>query len=244
MKIRTFAGISALALAGAAQAAFVGGTLLENEANSALSSATVNGASRVFDLFIVFDEADDILNSIGNASITSTDGASLIQTGVFGAVQDTDGDLNPGAWGFVPESQWDSYVAIGGPFPGASNTTADPSFGFTATGVNGGWFDVPGEGASRQGVAGDGVDMGNGMWGVFAGQFVLEGSGDVRGGGGEVGDGFINSNAFSGQLDVNWIDAAGGANIPTNGVAIRAIPAPGAAALFGLAGITAGRRRR
>ncbi len=244
MKIRTFAGISALALAGAAQAAFVGGTLLENTDSSALSTATANGASRVFELFIVFDEADDILNSIGNANFTSSDGASLIQTGVFGATQDTDGDLNPGAWGFVPESQWDSYVAIGGPFAGNSNTTTDPAFSFSATGVAGGWFDVPGEGASRQGVAGNGVDLGGGLWGVFAGQFVLAGSGDVRGGSSEVGDGFINSGAFTGQLDVNWIDAAGSANIPTNGVAIRAVPAPGAAALLGLAGITAGRRRR
>ena len=177
--IRTLTVVAGLAAAGAANAAFVGGMLAENTDSSAASSATVNGASRVYELFIVFDEADDILNSIGNANFSSTDGSNLIQTGVFGSVQDTDGQLNPGAWGFVPESQWDSYVAIGGPFPGASNTTADPSFGFTATGVNGGWFDVPGEGASRQGVAGDGVDMGNGMWGVFAGQFLV---GKYRGG--------------------------------------------------------------
>ena len=126
MKIRTFAGISALALAaGASNAALIGGTLVENAASSAASSATVNGASRVYELMIIFNEADDILNSIGNASFQTSDGSTLIQTGVFGGTQDTDGDLNPGAWGFVPESQWDTYVAIGGPFPGDSNTSTD-----------------------------------------------------------------------------------------------------------------------
>jgi len=243
--IRTLTVVAGLAAAGAANAAFVGGMLAENTDSSAASSATVNGASRVYELFIVFDEADDILNSIGNANFSSTDGSNLIQTGVFGSVQDTDGQLNPGAWGFVPESQWDSYVAIGGPFPGASSTTADPDFSFSANGVAGGWFDVPGDGGSRQGVAGNGVDLGGGLWGVFAGQFVLEGAGTpARDNGATVGNGFINSGGFSGQLDVNWIDSAGGNNNAVNGVEIRKVPAPGAAALFGLAGITAGRRRR
>ncbi len=240
--IRTLTVIAGLAAAGAANAAFVGGLLAENATNSAASSATANGASRVYELFIVFDEADDILNSIGNANFASTDGSNLIQTGVFGSVQDTDGDLNPGAWGFVPESQWDSYVGIGGPFPGASATTTDPDFAFSANGVAGGWFDVPGTGGSRQGVAGNGVDLGGGLWGVFAGQFVLEGAGGVRGDG-TIGAGYIHSLGFEGVLDVNWIDQAGGNNNAVNGVVVG-VPAPGAAALFGLAGITAGRRRR
>ena len=243
MKIRTFAGISALALAaGASNAALIGGTLIENAASSAASSATVNGASRVYELMIIFSEADDVLNSIGNANFSTSDGSTLIQTGVFGATQDTDGDLNPGAWGFVPESQWDSYVAIGGPFPGDSSTSTDPDFGFSATGVEGGWFDVPGGDGSRQGVAGNGVDLGGGLWGVFAGQFVLEGAGDGGARGMNIGNGNIFSDGFAGVLDVNWLDAAGGANNAEAGV--RIVPAPGAAALFGLAGLTAGRRRR
>ena len=44
-----------------------------------------------------------------------------------------------------------------------------------------------------------------------------------------------------GQLDVNWIDQAGGASTPE---VLQIVPAPGAAALFGLAGLTATRRRR
>jgi len=243
MKIRTFAGISALALAaGAANAALIGGTLVENTASSAASSATANGASRVYELMIIFDEADDVLNSIGEANFATSDGSDLVQTGVFGGVQDTDGDLNPGSWEFVPESQWDSYVAIGGPFPGDSSTSTDPDFAFTANGVQGGWFDVPGSDASRQGVAGDGVDLGGGLWGVFAGQFVLAGAGDggdVRGS--NIIPGAIFSDAFEGNLIVNWLDVQGGASTPTT---LEIVPAPGAAALFGLAGLTAGRRRR
>ena len=69
---------SAFVFVGAAQAAFVGGMFVENAASSAASSATVNGASRVYEMYIVFDEADDILNSIGNASFASNDGTSLI----------------------------------------------------------------------------------------------------------------------------------------------------------------------
>jgi len=242
--IRTLTIAAGLAAAGAANAAFVGGSLVENTTSSAASSATANGASRVYELFIVFDEADDILNSIGNAAFSSTDGSNLIQTGVFGSVQDTDGDLNPGAWGVVPESQWDSYVGIGGPFPGNSTTSTDPDFAFSANGVAGGWFDVPGGDGSRQGVAGNGVDLGGGLWGVFAGQFVLEGDGAGARATGGIGEGFIGSAAFEGVLDVNWLDAAGGANNAELGVEVRKIPAPGAAALFGLAGLTAGRRRR
>ncbi len=155
--ISTATTCALLVTASAAQAALYGGYLSENTTSSALSSATLNGPSRVYELFVVFDEADDILNSIGDAYISSNDGSNLIQAGVFGSVQDTDGDLNPGAWGFAPESQWDSYVAIGGPFPGASATTTDPDFAFNATGVRGGWFDIPGDGGSRQGVAGNGV---------------------------------------------------------------------------------------
>ena len=238
--IRTLTIAAGLAVAGAANAAFVGGMFVENAASSAASTATVNGASRVYELFIVFDEADDILNSIGNADFSSIDGNNLIQTGVFGSVQDTDGDLNPGAWGFVPESQWDSYVGIGGPFPGAGSTSTDPDFGFSATGVMGGWFDVPGGDGSRQGVAGNGVDLGGGLWGVFAGQFVLTGDGGAGARGGII-EGAIFSDAFMGQLDVNWIDQAGGASTPE---VLQIVPAPGAAALFGLAGLTATRRRR
>lgn len=238
--IRTLTLAAGLAVAGAANAAFVGGGLIYNAAGSAASSATVNGVSSVFDLVIVFDEADDILNTIGDSSFSTVGGQTLIQTGVFGGVQDVDGDMNPGAFGFVPESRWDTFVALGGPFFGAGNTSTDPDFAFTATGVQGGWFDIPGMGGSRQGVAGNGTDLGGGLWGVFAGQFVI--NGDFGSGDTGFDSNIILSNIFEGILTVNWIDQAGG---PNNGsTVVVGIPAPGAAALFGLAGFTATRRRR
>ena len=150
----------------------------------------------------------------------------------------------------MPESQWDSYVAIGGPFPGASATSTDPDFAFTANGVRGGCFDIPGGDGSRQGVAGNGVDMGNGLWGVFAGQFVLQGEGagvvapPAPGGPGSLFPFGVTSYVFEGRIDINWLDQAGGANFAEGSLRVGIPPAPGAAGLFIIAGVSAARRRR
>jgi len=242
--ITKLAIITALTTAGAAQAAFVGGVIRVDEAASAQASADIGSAVTVTRMYIQFDEADDVLNRIGNAQVSTIEGATLFQDTEFGA--DSDTGLNEAFFGFPGvNAEWDSYVGLGGPNFGG-NTSLDPDFQFTSTGFVGGWFDTPGSdgmgGITRQGVAGDGEFV-NGLWEVFAGQFTL--NGDFTGGarGGESGGGsFIYSELFAGPLDLGWIDAIGGPEIVEAFAGV--FPTPGAATLLGIAGLTATRRRR
>jgi len=237
-----------LAFAGAANAAFVGGVIRVDEAASMQASADIGSAVTVTQMFIQFDEADDVLNRIGNADFSTSyaaDGATLFQDTEFGANSDT--GLNEAFFGFPGvNAEFDSFVGLGGPNFGG-NTSLDPDFAFTSTGVMGGWFDTPGSdgmgGVTRQGVAGDG-ELVDGLWNVFVGQFTI--NGDFTGGarGGESGASTdVFSELFEGVLDIGWIDALGGPEIVESGVFVG-VPAPGAAALFGVAGLTAARRRR
>ncbi len=242
--IRTLTAFAGLAAAGVAQAAFVGGVIRVDAAASAAASAEIGSAVTVTRMFMAFDEADDILISVGNASFSGV--ADLFQTD-FGA--DFAGGINP-AFFAITDAEWDSYVGIGGPHFSTSpfGGDTDPDFAFSANGIaSGGWFGTPSGDLVFPGTSTLGT---SGLFEVFAGQFVLQGdfTGAARGTS-DVGDGFIASDLFSGLiadgngLTVNWVDQQGGDN-NGNRVDVRQIPAPGAAALFGLAGFTASRRRR
>jgi len=245
MTMRLAAAVAALAGAGAAHAAFVGGVIRVDEAASAAATAANGGnALTVTRMFMRFDEADDILNRIGNSDVSTVNGATLFQETLFGNPVNTSAQQNSGAWGAIPTLEFDSYVGIGGPDDnfGTGSDTLDPDFSFTSTGWTGGWFDVPGMDGSRQGVAGDG-QFNDGLWEVFAGQFTLVGdfTGGARGGAGPQPPVIVFSDLFEGVIDIGWIDQAGGPEIPVFG---RIAPAPGAASLFGVAGLAAARRRR
>jgi len=237
---RSLAIVAGLACAGIANGAFVGAEFRIDEAASAQASADIGSAVTVSRLYVQFDEADDVLNRIGLSDLQTAfnaEGATLFQDTEFGANSDT--GLNEAFFGFPGvNAEWDSYVGIGGPNFGGSTST-DPDFAFTTTGVQGGWFDVPGSdgmgGVTRQGVAGEG-DLIEGIWNVFAGQFTLNGdfTGGARGDDNTAG-------IFGGEMQVGWLDALGGEE---NVIDVEFVPAPGAAALFGMAGLAATRRRR
>jgi len=245
--MKTTAAVATILCAGAAHAAFVNAEIRVEEALSAQASAAAGTDLTVTRLYFRFDEADDILNRIGNVQLSTAfaaEGATLFQETLFGNPVNTSAQQNAGAWGAIPTLEFDSYVGIGGPDDnfGSGSDTLDPDFAFTSDGVVGGWFDIPGMDGSRQGLAGDG-DMVEGLWEVFGGQFTINGdftdsarSPDARSGA------LFLTELFRGTLDIGWIDQAGGPEIVEAGLVF--LPAPGAAALFGVAGLAATRRRR
>jgi len=163
-------------------------------------------------------------NSQGDLFIGTANGATMYQNANGGP---TSKEINSNFFPFVPSMEWDSYVSIGAyyqngaPF-GENNLNniginwASFEGGGDLVTNNGSWFVTPDD---AQGNELNGV--------VFLGQFTVEG------GSGTVSD-------LIGQVNLQGKDANGDT---WNAVGATWVPAPGALALLGLAGI-AGRRRR
>jgi hypothetical protein len=153
-------------------------------------------------------------NTVGALSI-SADGGSFFQHALGGP---TSTSINSAFFPLAPSLEWDSYVSIGALYS-SSNALLD--IGIDWTSFNGG-----GELATSNGswfvtpVDAQGAEVG-GM--VFIGQFTLTGGADLIG-----------------QISLQGKDAAGDT---WQELGVTWVPAPGALALLGLAGI-AGRRRR
>lgn len=166
-------------------------------------------------------------NSDSSFMITMLDGASTYQNTTYGGA--TSKSINSAFFAIVPSLEWDSYVTIGclhsDGYPFGGNALQDIGIdwsGFEAGGDvssdNGTWFVTP---ADPQGG-----EMGGR---VLIAQFsIYSGSGDYD---------MAFSAGFQGK------DADGTTWSGTGDVMISGVPAPGALALLGLAGI-AGRRRR
>ncbi|MFG0258583.1 MAG: hypothetical protein ACF8GE_11835 [Phycisphaerales bacterium JB043] len=142
--------------------------------------------------------------------------ANFFQSGApFGA----DTAPNSGFFGFDASLESDSYVTIGDTDSAdGDDTTTDPDFAFGPNTVSGGWFDAD------PGTTDGQTDINNE---VIVGRLTVVGA---RG----------DSGPMSGTAGVTWKDGSG-ATVQDIGAFI---PTPGAMALFGLAGLTAGRRRR
>jgi hypothetical protein len=165
-------------------------------------------------------------NSVGPMSIDTAAGMSFYQNPLGG---NTSQAINSSFFPLAPSLEWDSYVTIGALYangsPFAGNAMMDIGIdwsGFEAGGAidtaNGSWFVTP--------VDAQGGEI-NGR--VLIGQFT------VVGGTGNGYEDLVGCMSFQGK------DADGNTFQNLN-VCIE-VPAPGALALLGLAGI-AGRRRR
>jgi len=251
--IRTIAAAAGLAVAASgASAAFVGGGTYTFGATA--QDGTALNVHRMFLGFELQGGPDEVLN-IFNANFQTTDGSTMFQVADPG--DGSDNDLPPGETliGFDADLAFDSFASI--------NTLRSPNaFGADPNGIN---FDATGMiGDSGWSVdnpddnIGEGIAPGgNGLNGnplvpaglvpadlfyVFIGQFTTVGGAEGTGAEFLFGNGFIASDVFEGELSLTFgTSLADGTQLID---VFIGIPTPGALALFGVAGLTAVRRRR
>ena len=214
--------VGALTLAGLAQATPFNGFTIDHLGNF--------GDGETYRMYVNLDAGTRIDAVFGNAagplSIGAGDGMSFYQNAVYGA--NTSLGINDAFFPIVPSLEWDSYVSIGCLYangsPFGSNALMDIGIDFTSfegggsiETANGSWFCTP--------VDPQGEEL-NGM--VFIGQFTVVGG---------TGDGYAD---LTGQISLQGKDADGNT---WQELGVTWVPAPGALALLGFAGL-AGRRRR
>ena len=229
MMIRALTLAAGLAAASSAHAGFVGWDMRVDVGATADAQAlggTLADAT-VYRMYAVFDTAGDQVLNVFDANFATTDGSTLYQDAGGTNVAPSDFIV-----GIVPTARYDSFVTLN---LLTENTTVstDANFTFTSNGLtnNSGWFNSnpPNE---------LGLTIQNGdVWETLVGQFtVLGGTGAVVAG-------------PTANVDGRWFGAASISYNDATGATIQEfqagfIPTPGAMALFGLAGLTAARRRR
>jgi MYXO-CTERM domain-containing protein len=220
-----FAGtVAALAMAGTASAAFQG---------IASSVAHVGSEGTTYRIYAQMDNGDRLDAVAGNGS------QGLALTSVTGFYHNSNGgptskDINQNFFGFVPSLEWDSYVTVGALYadgsPFGENALNNVGIDWTAFEAggdletdNGTWFVTPDK------AQGDAIDHGGDIgYGVLIAQVTTSDAGGTF-------SGLLQGKDASGGT---WSEAVSGAAYGGGD-----IPAPGALALLGLAGV-AGRRRR
>jgi hypothetical protein len=178
------------------------------------SEKTVVGGKNVWRVYAKFSSSSDVVLSVfGVQGFAGTDW--------------NDSDFANGTWNpqFAIDGGVDSYVTIGGTTGFANSTSADPAWGgagFTQSGIpNGaGWFNS--NPPNLQGKVDANLR-------TLIAQFVYTGD---------------DTTQFTSPLTVSFNQGLGTpTQFSTNGSFTIGVPAPGAVALLGLAGL-AGRRRR
>ena len=202
-----------------------------------VKTTTVSGAVSldVYKIYARFNgPTDTILNAFNLNGLAGAPMAAFYHkdnaSGNSGSLSSGFGTWNPALTGSATLNRpFDSYLTIGGVASATNGTSADPSWGNPASwnradipnNVNAGWFAPGGSIAGRVGQAGNTADS------VILGQFVVA-----------AGTGF--GGGYS--ITIGYNSGVAGAPVQfANGFFL--VPAPGAIALLGLAGLT-GRRRR
>jgi hypothetical protein len=214
-----------LVLAGVAQASPYQGISIDSLGDM--------GNGETYRMYVDMDAGTRVDAIFGNAtaelSISTADGMSFYQHTAFGGP--TSQSINSAFFPLAPSLEWDSYVSIGALYsngaPFANNSLLDIGIdwaSFEGGGAlvtdNGSWFVTP---VDPQGEELSGR--------VFIGQFTVVGG---------SGDGYAD---LVGQISIQGKDADS-VTFQENGVTWTVVPAPGAIALLGLAGICSRRRRK
>ena len=216
---------------------------------SSVSSATfveyytvksqVSDAGIALDVYVLYARFNGATDTVLNAFNFNRIGSNVTNmfyhkdnsSGNTGVLQTAFGTWNPALTGSATLNRpYDSYLTIGGVASGTNGTSADPSWGNPLSwnrpdvpnGQNAGWFAPGGSIAGRVGQAGNLADS------TRLGQFSIARDSDA--GVWNMKIGYNNGVAGSAVQFAESTFAIG-------------VPAPGAIALLGLAGLT-GRRRR
>jgi MYXO-CTERM domain-containing protein len=215
----------------------VGGLFLATTASASLQSLSmelVNTGDQgtTYRLFANLDAGARIDavygNSVGTLSIGTANGATMYQNANGGP---TSKEINSNFFPFVPSMDWDSYVSIGAYYQNGApfgennlNNIGIDWSSFEGGGNletdNGSWFVTP-EDAQGNELNGQ----------VFLGQFTVQG-------------GLGSADDLVGQINVQGKDANGDTFNAIGAMWNTPVPAPGALALLGLAGLASSRRRR
>ena len=190
----------------------------------------------VYVLYARFNGATDTVLNAFNFNRTDASQTNMFfhkdnASGNTGVLQTAFGTWNPALTGSATLNRpYDSYLTIGG-LPSATNgTSADPSWGNPLSwnrpdvpnGQNAGWFAPGGSIAGRVGQAGNLADS------TRLGQFSIA----------------RDSNAGVWNMKIGYNNGVAGSAVQfAESTFAIGVPAPGAIALLGLAGLT-GRRRR
>ena len=226
MRTSLFAAGAAALVAGSASASITGATVVSYSVTAADfggTEVTVN----VQDLYMTSNDAADVMLNVYNLTLSGTaSGITYFQSFTGTGWQPT--NLG-GPFDTAALQSADSFVTIGGfdfgnplQTPGAgAGTGLDPNFGgntAAAPGALAGWYNGSPPSLNGQvGATAAGLGVLVGRF-TYAGDFSLEGS----------------------TLEVTWNQGLG---TPGQQAGFTVVPAPGALALLGLAGV-AGRRRR
>ena len=198
----------------------------------------------VVDMYMTSNSSSDALLNVYNANITNSLGDVSYYQGLTAAGWTP--NLQGGPFDTADARYLDSFISAGGRTEGGSEsldidgnliqmggngTGTDPNFGgnsAAAPGADGGWYNGNpnnpiGVGFTNSNLPGD---LGSNL-SIFIGRFSLEGSAEFD---------------LSGALSVTWNEGIG---TPGNQQSfdIMEVPAPGALALLGLAGMASRRRR-
>ena len=228
--------IATLAVAACASS-IANGAFVEFYTVKATVTHTGLGATGSFDTYKIYARfngpTDTILNAFNLNGLAGAPMAAFYHkdnaSSNSGSLMTAFGTWNPALTGSATLNRpYDSYLTIGGIASATNGTSADPSWGNPASwnrpdipnNVNAGWFAPGGSIAGRVGQAGNTADS------VILGQFVLAA-------------GTTFGNGYSITIGYN----SGIAGAPVQFANGSFLPAPGAIALLGLAGLT-GRRRR
>jgi uncharacterized protein (TIGR03382 family) len=173
-------------------------------------------------IYACFDDATDRALSVTGASLSPLGGHQFYQN-AFGSATEP----SPALVAVFPDLAFDTFVTIGlklqGP-PGTPVTALEPGSSMTGTGFTGGWFtDGDAPQGSPQPIIGQ-----PGFY-VLLAQLTIENP--------------TASAGVGGSMTVAWKTATSGAQFSEVSFE-HFIPAPGALALLGLAGLAGSRRRR
>jgi hypothetical protein len=257
-RVALCAAAAALCWGTTAYGKWVGGAFVTDPSWNAAASAAIGEQATVFRLFLAFDGGGEGVNSVFNAFMDTNGGELLYQDSLGSDVPPSTAQVS-----VIPTLEWDSYVSGGNLFS-PSLTLTDPSFHFSATGLDdptfgfgsgwlaiGGWEDpnpellarAPGS-VDQNGALVIPSDFSPSYLYSFQGQFTVLGV-DYLESSPVFDAGILHSGFFTGIMDISWAheqNPSGSLAFETD--VLIGVPGPGGAGALVIGGWMGCLRRR